>query len=635
MSHLAHFAAQPHPIGSEANHRARDYLAGTLAGLGGEVQIEHAAGMFNRGRLVRAGNVQNIVATFRGRANSRAVLLVSHYDSVPEGPGAADAGAGVVSILETVRAVRAGQSLQNDVIVLFTDGEDLSELKTTGVAALNFAFTETFQNYHTRLDTRENLDPRSVQHMGANVLALTRHFGNMPLARTLQPDRVYFNWRGHSLVVYPAWLVWFLMFVTFALLALAWRLRPERGGMRRMLGSVGAFILLFIVVAGGMLLTWGAIKLSSAGRLQRGDTLSNQLLFVGLVLTGFTCGAGLLRGLERKLGSRDLAAGLLLAAAILAAIASYLLPGSSYLFQWPVFFGAGSVLMGSRTKQSFVAPFCGSVTAAATLLIVAPLMYLFFVGLGLNMASLLAAATLLTLLLAVAWPCFDFILRPSRATTVCLLLCALALVIGGVSLSGASARYPRPDTLFYSLNADRGEAKWVSYDAAADSWTANFLGTAPQKGIAAAFTAGSERECLTAAAPLAPLGGPVATVIGSRVDSDVRTLNLHLASAGPAHALILRLPGEAELLTVKWSGRVREMRPGAKGKDPWTLRFDAVPPEGVNLELRVRGETPLDCWVADSSLGLPEIARAFGLRSDDLMAGSGSDVTLVVRQYVF
>jgi Zn-dependent M28 family amino/carboxypeptidase len=51
-------------------------------------------------------------------------LLVAHYDSVPTGSGASDDGAGVAAMLETARALKAGPLPKNDVILLFTDGEE-------------------------------------------------------------------------------------------------------------------------------------------------------------------------------------------------------------------------------------------------------------------------------------------------------------------------------------------------------------------------------------------------------------------------------------------------------------------------------------------------------------------------------
>ena len=52
------------------------------------------------------------------------MLLVAHYDSVPTAAGAADDGSGVAALLETARALRSGPPPRNDIIFLFTDGEE-------------------------------------------------------------------------------------------------------------------------------------------------------------------------------------------------------------------------------------------------------------------------------------------------------------------------------------------------------------------------------------------------------------------------------------------------------------------------------------------------------------------------------
>jgi hypothetical protein len=79
-----------------------------------------------------AGTVHNVVARLPGTHPSRAVLLVAHYDSVPTAAGAADNGSGVVTLLETARALRAGPPLKNDIIFLFTDGEEEGLLGVQG-----------------------------------------------------------------------------------------------------------------------------------------------------------------------------------------------------------------------------------------------------------------------------------------------------------------------------------------------------------------------------------------------------------------------------------------------------------------------------------------------------------------------
>lgn len=123
MQKLAAFAQEPHPTGSAEHDRVRDYLINELQQLGLTPQIQKSA--IQNVRWVSDGYVENIYARIPGKHNSKAVMLAAHYDSVPEGPGAADDGAAIAAMLETIRALQSGPPLDNDVIVLMTDGEEL------------------------------------------------------------------------------------------------------------------------------------------------------------------------------------------------------------------------------------------------------------------------------------------------------------------------------------------------------------------------------------------------------------------------------------------------------------------------------------------------------------------------------
>ena len=72
--------------------------------------------------------MNNVVATIPGTNPTGSVLMVAHYDSAPSGPGAADNAASVAAILEAMRALKTGPAARNDLIVLFTDGEELGLL---------------------------------------------------------------------------------------------------------------------------------------------------------------------------------------------------------------------------------------------------------------------------------------------------------------------------------------------------------------------------------------------------------------------------------------------------------------------------------------------------------------------------
>jgi hypothetical protein len=124
IEHVRAIAQKPHPVDSAEHDRVRDYIVGEFARLGVEPQIEKGYAEVTFGRFHGSGNIQNVVARLPGTDNTKPVMLAAHYDSVTRGPGAADDGHGVGVLLETLRALRAGPPLHNDVIFLVTDGEE-------------------------------------------------------------------------------------------------------------------------------------------------------------------------------------------------------------------------------------------------------------------------------------------------------------------------------------------------------------------------------------------------------------------------------------------------------------------------------------------------------------------------------
>ena len=115
MEHIKAIAEKSHPMGSAEAMKVRDYLVDQLKtlGLNPEVQKESDPAL------------ENIIGVLPGEdPEGPAVMLAAHYDSVPTGPGAGDDASGVAAILEAVRAIKAGPPLDNDLIVLITDGEE-------------------------------------------------------------------------------------------------------------------------------------------------------------------------------------------------------------------------------------------------------------------------------------------------------------------------------------------------------------------------------------------------------------------------------------------------------------------------------------------------------------------------------
>jgi Predicted aminopeptidases len=119
-------AQAPHPVGSAEHERVRSYVAArmTALGLAPRLQAAQSTRAFF-GRIVSTP-VTNVIGTLKGKdPHKPAVLVMSHYDSAPDSPGAADDTAGVAAALEIARAMKASGVPDRDVIFLVTDGEEL------------------------------------------------------------------------------------------------------------------------------------------------------------------------------------------------------------------------------------------------------------------------------------------------------------------------------------------------------------------------------------------------------------------------------------------------------------------------------------------------------------------------------
>src|SRR3989440_5517398 len=128
LRHVRAVAQRPHPTGSDEIERVRRYIIGELGALGLSAEVQTAEvvpAQVSEGWPVPAARVRNIVARVPGTSNSRALMLAAHYDSVPTGPGASDDAAGVAALLETLRALKSGPPLKNDLVVVFSDAEEL------------------------------------------------------------------------------------------------------------------------------------------------------------------------------------------------------------------------------------------------------------------------------------------------------------------------------------------------------------------------------------------------------------------------------------------------------------------------------------------------------------------------------
>jgi hypothetical protein len=119
-------AEKPHPVGSAEHARVRGYIFGRMTELGLSPQLQATSSTAAFADRIVSAPVVNVFGVLKGKDPAKPALLVmSHYDTVPDSPGAGDDTAGVAATLEIARALKASGQPERDVIFLVTDGEEL------------------------------------------------------------------------------------------------------------------------------------------------------------------------------------------------------------------------------------------------------------------------------------------------------------------------------------------------------------------------------------------------------------------------------------------------------------------------------------------------------------------------------
>ncbi|WP_419213498.1 M28 family peptidase [Maribacter sp. X9] len=124
LEHVKEISREPHGVGFIGHKKVKTYISSELEKLGLETSFQEG---YTAGDWANLSKAENILARIKGSGNGKALVLLSHYDSSPHSSlGASDAGSGVATILEGVRAfLKTNPTPKNDIIILISDAEEL------------------------------------------------------------------------------------------------------------------------------------------------------------------------------------------------------------------------------------------------------------------------------------------------------------------------------------------------------------------------------------------------------------------------------------------------------------------------------------------------------------------------------
>lgn len=529
-----------------------------------------------------------------------------------------------------------GNSLMGEIYQRMPNSTDMRVFNSAGIPGLNFAAIEGAVHYHTRLDSVDNVSPGSVHHTGETMLALVRHFGNVPMQLIAQGvGTVYFDLPLLGLVSYPASWAWPLTAIALGLLAGVVVVGVRRGQLRAprtLVASAGlAGVVLLLAIASQ--LAWIGILLLHPGYqlMQLGDTYnSNWYLLAFAALFGGAC-LLVLSGLKKWLRPLELAAGGAFLWAALLVAATRFVPGATFVLLWPLL-GVLISLLFVLSARAQAGPSSLRLSAlllgaAPGVLIFAPMIWQVFVALT---PRLFGVPILLLLLLVVLAAPMVREFTGRRLIPAALALVGVLGIAIGAGTADFDARHPRPSNLSYIQHGAANAAFWLSSDAKPDAWTASFFqGVAQRRKLPEVF--GERLYNLWAApAPARQLALPTAELVDDQSTASERTVTLRVKSPRMAPLLTLEVEG-ASVLRSQFAGRAVT----AKADEHWLLEVYGVRPEGALVTLVLKPGVPFKLRMIDSTYGLPLPADQRRPTGVQAQAFGDSDTTRVVAVAAF
>ncbi len=715
--HLLQIAGTPHSTGTPENVRVREYIAATCRQLGFNVEIQNATSVISRKGVIRAGNIYNVIAVKKGLQNSKAVMLMAHYDSQLNTPGAGDDGAGVAAMLEATRALQNTGPLQNDLILLFTDGEeiglaganaflkesplakgvglvinfegrgnagpasmfevndkngwvmeeyaksvvhpfanslgyeiykklpnytDFTLFKNAGIAGLNNAYIDGFVNYHSPNDKPENLDLRSLQQNGDNIVSLVKHFGNLNIIETKAADVSYFNVIGNWFVHYKS--SWNLVFVVLVnllfIVLLVWVFKSKSIRIGGFITGTLLFplVLAIIYFASKYLLKFTLSRYPMYTHFDENNSYNCAWYFLAMSAMAVLVFSFSYYLAAKKMRADSLLSGILLILVMLMNGMQYAIPSASYLLFIPLLFIIAFRLFilsrKSDAEKSVVQiNFLNLASVLPAICLVAPILYFTFIAfaLGSTMPFVVVGVGICAgLLFPVFYPCLK---TNGYLIPIIAFGCFVGAMAGGHVTSGYSQKHPLPSSIRYVLDADSSKAKWVSDFAATDKWSAGFF----KEGINHSGVS-RHRGMLMGDAPVVSLLPPSVSIIKDTLENGIRKLTLHFNSSRE-NASFLNI-SIADSNKVKIDSINQQQVETAQNGDASFFRamtFTGVPLNGVEVVFEIGIDKKLNLIVSDRSIGLPSIPGVNTTYPEDIIPAqnSNSNTLQVRRHYVF
>ncbi len=437
-----------------------------------------------------------------------------------------------------------GNSLMYSIYKMLPNDTDLTIFReNAAIDGYNFAFIDDHFDYHTVQDSYERMDMNTFNHQASYLMATLNYFANADLENLKSgTDYVYFNYPIFGMVYYPfSWAIPMFIICTLLFLGMLFMgILKRKNTVEGIVKGFYPFTFSLLTAAAVAFFGWKLLlKLHPQYQdILHGFTYNGYYYIVAFVSFTLAICFWIYKSYFIKRSKQDLLVAPLFFWLMINGFIAFYLPGAAF-FILPVIILLPILFISQFSVSKVNNLLIFTLLAMPALIIFAPLVKMFPVGLGLKM--LVVSAVLTVLLFGFLVPVFQQYIDHKKLIFVFLFIGLIALISASLN-SGYNIDRKKPNSVLYVFDSNKNEAYWASYNTETDDFTEQFLGENPTKGSYDENTTASKYKTniqLFTKTAIRNLEKPVITIVEDTIIGANRKLALHIESPRNANKIEL------------------------------------------------------------------------------------------------
>ncbi len=497
-------------------------------------------------------------------------------------------------------------SLHYEIYQMLPNDTDLTPFNQQGkINGFNFAFIDDHHNYHTQLDSLNNLSINTLAHQAIQVFNMVKHFSQADLSQLKSDDSlVYFSIPLLGLISYSTTINWLLLLTVSLVLLVSFGmgLKQQKTSLKGLFAGMIPLSLASILAAAWcwLMLYFIAVIYPETRDVLQGFPYQGHLIMLSLLISAAIITMTTYGLFNKKKNLEQMQVAVLLWLFIATPLVFYL-PGAGIMLI-PMLLA--SLVLITEIVAPKISEQITPIAAAIAFVLVG--MLLINLPIALGIAALPMTAVLLVFILALFAPLISP-MKSARQGMVLLLLPVGILAYAFNNQPTISQQQPHPTSMSYLYDIDSEQGYFYHYDVSASGWNESVFNQASSKDDVSSFWSKYKKPVRKLALQDDPVIQKPLTVDVSKPMKQGNNLTLEVALTAHHNTEILEIYTQSPMVIHSLSIEGRS----AVLTEPLTLKagqrvlhyyFDGQ--KDIRLRLELDPNTPINWQVQSHSTDL-------------------------------